>query len=157
MGSRPSSLLNQDAKNNQAQLPRAPAQPAPACLSWRPFSWVLEANCFVSSSLYCGLPRGWSGDGIVCLTPETEERFPQGLPALPAIGAMGPCLNPSTHSLFSLGAIPCWAGHPTPRCLGPSLELLEFFLGYLDSKGGKEAVPLTLRVTLSPVPCPTQM
>lgn len=43
-----SSLLNQDAKNNRTQLFRAPAQPAPACLPWRPFSWVLEAKCFVS-------------------------------------------------------------------------------------------------------------
>lgn len=46
VGRQASSLLNQDAKNNQVQLPRAPAQLSPACLPRRPFSWVLEANCF---------------------------------------------------------------------------------------------------------------
>lgn len=51
VGRRASFLLNQDAKNNRAQLSRAPAQPAPACPPWRPFSWVLRANCSVSMQL----------------------------------------------------------------------------------------------------------
>jgi len=46
VGRQASSLSNQDAKNNRVQLPRAPAQLSPACLPRRPFSWVLEANCF---------------------------------------------------------------------------------------------------------------
>ena len=46
VGRQASSLLNQDAKNNQVQLPRAPAQLSPACLLRQPFFWVLEANCF---------------------------------------------------------------------------------------------------------------
>lgn len=46
VGRQASSLSNQDAKNNWVQLPRAPAQLSPACLPRRPFSWVLEANCF---------------------------------------------------------------------------------------------------------------
>ena len=59
VGRRASFLLDQDAKNNRAQLPRAPAQLAPACPPRRPFSWVLRANCFVSTQLL--VPRTSSG------------------------------------------------------------------------------------------------
>lgn len=44
---------------------------------------------------------------------------------------IGPCLNPGTHALFSMGSVLYWVDYLTPGCLGPSLELPEFFLGYL--------------------------
>lgn len=44
---------------------------------------------------------------------------------------IGPCLNPGTHALFSMDSVLYWVDYLTPGCLGPSLELPEFFLGYL--------------------------
>lgn len=48
---------------------------------------------------------------------------------------IGPYLNPGTHALFSMGSVLYSVDCPTPGCLGLPLELLEFFLGYLNSKG----------------------
>lgn len=53
----------------------------------------------------------------------------------PSIGVMGPCPDPSTHPVFSPGAVSCQAGHSSPGSLSPFLELLEFM-----------PVPLLLRV-----------
>ena len=128
--------MNQDAKNNQAQLPRAPAQRAPACPPRRPFSWVPRANCFVSLQLLVRrLPGVTAGMALHARLPRPKRHW----------GA-GPLPEPRHSPPLSLGAEPFRAGHPTPACLGPLLELPEFLLGNLNSRG-RGAVPLILRAT----------